>query len=107
MTVVAELEKESMVFEALKNSKNLRGASILLDKDLSKDSRDKKAVMFNLKKTLSNIDDRKKITVRNERMRVDNDWFYWDFNKKIMSNKIEGNGVLKRIFNKNPAIECL
>lgn len=107
MTVVAELDNEGMVHEALKNSKHLRGTTISLDKDLARDGREKKAVMFNVKKTLMEIDPSKKILVRNDRMRVENEWFHWDGNRNIMTNQDNGKAVLKRIYNNNPRIDTL
>lgn len=106
MTVVAEMDTESMVYESLRRSRNLQGTRISLDKDLSKDGRDNKAVMFSLKRTLNEIDASKKVTVRNDRMRVENNWFYWDTNKNLKSNKDNGKGILMNIY-KNQKIEAL
>lgn len=104
MTVVAELECEEMVHQVLRNSSNLRGTTISVDKDLTKDGLEKKSAMFSLKRSLTEMDASKKVLVRNERMRVDNEWFHWNNNKCLMSNQTEGKEMLGRIYNNNAGL---
>lgn len=107
MTVCVELNDESMVYNLLKNSSKLKGSSISVDRDLTRDAREKKTAMLFLKKQLFAIDNTKKVIVRDDRMKIENDWFYWNREKQLMSGNLEGKTALLRMYNDKDRVNCL
>ncbi|KAL5274982.1 hypothetical protein ACFFRR_001155 [Megaselia abdita] len=104
MSVVVELSDENMVSNVLKNAPKLRNSSISVDRDLTRDARQKKAAMMTIKRDLAGIDNTKKIIVRDDRMRVENQWFYWNGEKQLMSGNSDGKAILSNIFNGNSGL---
>lgn len=101
MNVIAELESENMVNDLLRNSSKLKGSEISLDRDLTRDAREKKSAMLKIKKELNGMDSSKKIVVRDDRMKVENRWFYWSGEKKLMCGSEDGKVVLSNLFGNN------
>lgn len=85
MSALAELSDESMVSTILRNSSKLKGTTISVDRDLTRDARQKKSAMLTLKRDITQIDNSKRIIVRDDRMRVEDRWFYWNGEKQLMS----------------------
>lgn len=107
MTVVAELADADMVNSVLKSTVNLKGSSISIDRDLTRESREKKSVMMKLKKDLLEQDTSKKIIVRDDRLKVDNNWFYWNADKQLKSGSLEGRTALQNIYRNSEVINNL
>lgn len=83
MVVKAELKTEKMVADVLKFTKNLSGTSIFIEIDLNGDRLQKKKIMLQLKNEILEVNKTKKILVRNDKIRVGNEWLRWD-NKQIL-----------------------
>lgn len=99
MTVIAEVNDEATVNNLLRSSANLKGSNISIDRDLTRDSRNKKTAMLKIKRDLNGLDNSKKIVVRDEKMKVENTWFYWNRDNTLMTGSLEGRPVLQNIFN--------
>lgn len=95
---VAEFLTEEMAVNVLKNSKKLAGTSIFVDKDLCEEKQQNKKVMLKLKKHLKTLDSNQKIIVRDDKMRVNNEWFYWNNDKILMNGNRNGKETLENIF---------
>ena len=77
MGVVAEFRNEEMIAEVFKNTRKLAGTSISIESDLNSEKKEQKQALLMLRKELLNDSNKHKITVRNNRMRIGDKWFYW------------------------------
>lgn len=98
MGVLVELDSESEVHSILHKSRNLAGSSISIEKDISKYRQEDKRVMIQLKRDIGNIDKTQRLQVRDDRLRVGNQWFKWNSEKTLTCGKENGEHVLRGIY---------
>lgn len=98
MTVAVEFDNAQAVRNVLSNVKNLHGTKIFIEKDLDIIGKEKRNVMNNLKKVLAAADGNIRTIVRNDRLRISGEQFYWDKNYELKSNGQDGKGKLLRIY---------
>lgn len=96
--VIAELSSGEMVKEIFKNTKNLAGTKIILERDLNSDKQKDKRVFLEMKKLIIDMNKDHRISVRNDRMKIENNWFWWNKNKQLICGKQDGVETLKKIF---------
>lgn len=96
---VVEFQTEEMADSIFKNTSKLKGTSIFVDKDLNVDKQQNKKVMLQLKKLLKSLDQNQKILVRNDKMKINNLWFFWNKDKILMCDNKNGQDILKTIYN--------
>lgn len=98
MGVIAELATDENADDVLKNTKKLAGSSISVEKDLSADRQRNKKVMLQLRKDIMAIDQTHKVLVRNDKMKIGNNWFIWNSNKELLSGHEKGESVIKSLY---------
>lgn len=99
MGVVAEFRSEDMIAEVFKNTKKLAGTSISIEADLNEEKREQKRVLLLLRKQLLSVSKTHKISVRNNKLRVGEKWFYWNKDLQLMYNQQNAGDVLKTLYN--------
>lgn len=98
MTVIAELKSEQMVYEVLRHTKNLNGSSIVIEQNLNCERLQTKKVMLQLKKEILAFNKSKRILVRNDRIRVDDKWMFYNKEKVLICNNENGEKILTEIY---------
>lgn len=98
ITVLAELKSAEMVSEIFKNIRNLKDSTIYIERDLSAERRTDKKVLLQLKKSLLKLNQKKKINVINDKLKIENRWFEWNGDKILMCGKKSGEDELIKIF---------
>lgn len=98
MTVLVELRSEAMVSEIFKYTKNLRGTSIYVERDLSNERQKNKKIMIQLRKEILHVDKSKRVAVRDDKLVVDDKRFFWDKNNVLRCGQSTGEEVLKDLY---------
>lgn len=96
--VVAEFGSVEMVRDILKHANNLTGSNIILERDLTIEKQTDKRVMLELKRSIQNVSRKHKITVINEKLRINNKWFVWNREKQLVCDKQNGKDVLLNLY---------
>ena len=77
----------------------LAGTSVIVEKDLSEDRRIKKQIMIKIKTDILSIDNKYKILVRDDRMKIEKKkWFRYNNKNEFVSDNENGNVVLDNMF---------
>lgn len=98
LAVIAEMESADVVEDLLKRSKLLKGTTLYLEKDLSKAKQQHKKVMIELKKDLVAVDKAHRVSVINEKLKVEDKWFFWDANNNLKCGALNGGAVLEKYY---------
>ncbi|KAL5289625.1 hypothetical protein ACFFRR_009593 [Megaselia abdita] len=77
MGLIAELNS------VLKRASRLAKTKISVEKDLNSEKQIQKKVMLQLKKDVLQADISQRVTVRDERMKIADKWFYWNLRKEF------------------------
>lgn len=101
MGIVAELQSEDEVFEVLKNTRNLAGSQVSIERDLNSEKQLQKKVMLQLKKDIMQTNTAHRVTIRDERMRIGDKWFSWNREKQFMTGKMDGAPILNHMYGNN------
>lgn len=101
MAVIVEFENESYIREIFKNTKNLAGSSISVERDLNSERQEKKKVMLKLMKDLKSVSQTHKIGVRDDKLRINEKWFTWNRNNQLMCGSANGEEVIRGLFREN------
>lgn len=104
VTILAEMESEHIVDEVLKRSKLLKGTTIYVDRDLSKGKQQQRKAMISLKKEILSKDKTLKVSVINEKLKVDKQWFMWNEKKELVCGNQNAKLVLNNLY-KNVILE--
>lgn len=75
MTVMVEMRSVEMVFEVLKQTRKLAGSAIYIERDLSVERQQKKKVMIVVRKNILVISKRKRVSVRGDKLVIDENVF--------------------------------
>lgn len=94
MVVKVELRTEKMVSDVLKFTKNLRGTTIFIEIDLNCDRLQRKKIMLQLKNDILEVNKTKKILVRNDKIRVGDEWLRWDNKQVLVGDKESAETIL-------------
>lgn len=96
--VVAEFSSGEMVKEVFKNTKNLAGSKIIVERDLTHEKQQDKRVMLEIKKKLKKINQNTRVMVRSARIKIGENWFWWNKQKKFVSGTNNVNMLLKTLY---------
>lgn len=100
MGVIAELNSEEEVYEILKNTRKLTGTQISIEKDLNSEKQIHKKVMLQLKKSVLQADRSQRVTVRDDRLRIADQWFFWNQKWELQSGRANGLAIMDQIYGK-------
>ncbi|XP_059224641.1 uncharacterized protein LOC131997617 [Stomoxys calcitrans] len=89
-TVIAEFPNENAVVEVLKNTKALAGSAISIERDLNPRRQRNKIAMLLIRKSILEESRKHKIVVRDDKLNINNKWFYWNSERKLMCGREEG-----------------
>lgn len=99
MGIVAELNSEEEVYKVLKETGKLNRESLIsVEKDLNSEKQVQKRVMLRLKRDLLAVNRSQRVTVRDERMRIADKWFYWNQRKQLTSGNSNRVAVMKELY---------
>lgn len=98
MSVVAELGSEEAVQDLFKNTRNLAGTTISVERDLNMEKKEQKKVMLQLKKQLLSINRSHRISVRDEKIRIDEKFLIWNRSKELVCGQRKGVDVLYELY---------
>lgn len=96
--VVAEFSSGEMVKEVFQNTKNLAGSKIIVERDLTHEKQQDKRVMLEIKKKLKKINQNTRVMVRSARIKIGENWFWWNKQKKFVSGTNNVNMLLKTLY---------
>ena len=97
MMVVAEFRTEDMMHTVLKNVRKLAGSTISIEQDVNSERQHLKKVMLQLKRNILTSTKTHRVSVRNDKIKIDNYWFYWSKNKTLMNNNKCAKDTLKSL----------
>lgn len=102
MGIIAELNSEEEVHEILKRTRKLNGSQsqISIEKDLNSERQINKKVMLQLKKDVLQVDRSQRVTVRDDRMRIADHWFFWNQKWELQSGRANGLAIMDQIYGK-------
>ena len=83
MNVVAEFNSENAVRDILRHTKNLQGTRISVEYDLNEARQFNRKVMKELKNIILAKSKLHKVSVRNDKLRIENTWFHWNTYKVL------------------------
>lgn len=98
MGVIVELDSEDMVEAVFKSTRNLAGSTISVERDLNSERQQKKKVLLQLKKDLSAVNNNHRISVRNDRMKLDDKWFFWSKENELVCGRDSALPVIRSIY---------
>lgn len=97
-TIIAEFESEKATTEVLKATGKLAGSSISVDKDLHPRRQRNKRAMLAVRREILAQSKKHKITIRDDKMVINNNWFTWSVNNELLCGKQQGETVLKTLY---------
>lgn len=98
MSVAVEFETSTEISKIFKNTNKLSGTSIQIERDLMPIKQEKKKAFLQLKKKLLNFSKKYKIMVRDEKLKVEDKWFIWNSENKLVCGKQNGLKVLEDLY---------
>lgn len=101
MAVIAEVENGAQIVEIFKHAKNLAGSSISVERDLNTDRQQQKKVMLALKRNILTLNQTHKISVREDRLRIADKWFTWNWRKQLVCGSMNGVDAIKGLYGSN------
>ena len=90
MNEVAEFNSENAVRDILRHTKNLQRTRISVEYDRNEDRQFNKKVMMELKNIILAKSKLHKVSVRNDKLRIENKWFQCNTNKVLCCGKSFG-----------------
>lgn len=91
MGVVAEFDSEDTVAKILTNSRKLAGSSISMERDLNAERQTDKKVLLQLKRDILSESKEKRVTVRDDRIKIEDFWCKWNQAKQLITCKYQHN----------------
>ena len=98
MAVIAELDSARSLDEVCKNTHKLAEASVLVERDLAPNKRERKKGVLILKKNILSISKEHKVMVRENRMKIKDHCFRWNVEIKFVSGKKNGRSELIKVY---------
>lgn len=101
MGIVVELDDEEQVTEILRNTKNLAGTRISVEKDLNQERQEDKKAMLKMRRNILGIDNSRRVQVRDDRLKIENTTLTWNREKELVNGQEKGSAALERIYGKD------
>lgn len=98
MAVIVELESAKSLDEVFKNTRKLAGSSISVERDMIPNKQEHKKASLILKRKLQEISKEHKVIVREDRLKIKDQWFKWNRENKLVSGNTDGKTELLKIF---------
>lgn len=98
VTVLTEFGTENDVQQILKQTNNLKGTNMYIERDLNIERQMDKRIMLQLKKLLLNYNKSHQIRVRDDRLKIANKWFNWNNEKQLVCGKQNTAEALKGLY---------
>lgn len=100
MGIVVELDDEQQVTEILRNTKNLAGTHISVEKDLNQERQENKKAMLKMRKNILGIDNSRRVQVRDDRLKIESTTLSWNRDKELVNGQEKGSVALEKIYGK-------
>lgn len=100
MGIVVEFDDEQQVSEIIKNTRNLAGSRIAVERDLNHERQENKKAMLQLRRNILETDNSQRVQVKDDRMKIDNTILFWNREKKLMNGQQNGKLALEKIYGK-------
>lgn len=98
MAVIVELESSKAIDEVFQNTRKLAGTKISIERDMIPTKQDHKKAFLILKKQLQEINKEHKVIVREDRLKINEKWFKWNNENKLISGNTDGKSELTKIY---------
>lgn len=98
MGVLVEMDSEEIIQAIFKQTKNLAGTAIIVERDLNTEKQQHRKVMLQLKKDIVAENRSQLIRVRNERIQISGKWMSWNRDKELMCGRQKASEVLSQIY---------
>lgn len=98
MSVAVEFESTADISNIFKNTKKLSGSTIHVERDLMPLKQEKKKIFLRMKKSLLELSKKHKVMVRDDKLKVDDKWFIWDSDNKLICDKEDGSKILEDLY---------
>lgn len=98
MSVVAEFETSHESEEIMRNSRKLAGSNIYIERDLIPSKQQFKKASLCLKSKILAISKEHRITVKEDSIRINNTWFSWNKDRKLIAGKNDGKDELHKLY---------
>lgn len=96
--VAVEFQTEDNVRYILNNIKKLQNSSVSIERDLNSERQADKKALLKLKKNLLSIDQTHRIVVRDDRMKIGDNWLKWNSEKQLICGDKNGFEVLVALY---------
>lgn len=96
--VLVQFETESDVEGILKKTENLKGTQIYVERDLNAERRLDKIIMIQLRRKLMDFSKKHQIKVRDDRLKIENRWFKWNLEKKLVCGTFNAINILHELY---------
>lgn len=98
MAVIVELNTPDDIEDIFKNTKMLAGSKISIERDLIPNRQERKKVALHLKKKILDISKEHKVMVREDKIKIKDQWFKWDKFNKFITGNVGGKEELIKIY---------
>lgn len=98
MSVIVEFDSNSSIAEVFKNTKKLSGTDISIERDMLPTKQLKKRVSLLLKKKIWAVNKQYKISVREDKIKINEKWFKWNNANKLVSENEDGETALLKLY---------
>lgn len=96
--VAVEFQTEENVFSIFRNVKKIANTTITIERNLTSDKQLDKRVLLKLKKDLRNADREIKVLVRDDRIKIGDQWLSWNDQKELMCGNRSAKEVLQALY---------
>lgn len=98
MAVLVELESAQAIEEVFKNTRKLTGSSISIERDMIPNKQTHKRASLILRKQILSISRDHKIIIREDRLKINDRWFKWNKENKLMAGNSDGKTELLKLY---------
>lgn len=96
--VLVQFETENEVEDILHRTNFLKGTQIYIERDLNAERRLDKIVMLQLRRKLMDFSKKYKIKVRDDKLKIENKWFKWNSEKKLVCGMTSAINIFKELY---------
>lgn len=101
MAVLVELGTPQAIDEVFRNTKNLAGTNISVERDLIPKRQQQKKAFLGLRKQILAVSKQYKILVRDDKLKINNIWFKWNNENKLICGNSNGEEELVKLYGEN------
>lgn len=98
MAIIIELENEQAIQEVFRNTKKLAGSNITIERDMIPTKQLHKRIFLILKKKILSLSKQHKIVVREDKMKIKDQWFKWNSKNKLVSGNDDGEQEFEKLY---------